>query len=108
MDEPICFGFAVLKRSKLHMFETNYDNLHPYFGQESFQLQYVDTDAFVLSMNTKDIIRDLIDLEDVFDFSNLDKNYEIFSEKKNKTVIGFFVIETPKNIWVDEFGCKKK
>ena len=43
-------------------------------------------------------------LEDIFDFSNLDKNHELFSNK-NKKVIGKFKIETAKNIWIDEFVC---
>ena len=64
----------------------------------------MDTDSFVLSVNTKDIIKDLKNLEDVFDFSNLDKCHELFSNK-NKKVIGKFKIETPENIWIDEFVC---
>ena len=59
MGKPIYSGFAVLELSKLHMYETYYGVLRPYFGQENFQLHYIDTDAFVLSMNTKDIIKDL-------------------------------------------------
>ena len=64
----------------------------------------MDTDSFVLSVTTKDIIKDLKNLEYIFDFSNLDKIHELFSNK-NKRVIGFFKIETPKNIWIDEFVC---
>ena len=64
----------------------------------------MDTDSFVLSIYTKDIIKDLKNLVDNFDFSNLDKNHELFSNK-NKKVIGKFKIETPKNIWIDEFVC---
>ena len=64
----------------------------------------MDTDSFVLSVNTKDIIENLKNLEDLFDFSNLDKDQELFSNK-NKEVIGIFKIETPKNIWIDEFVC---
>ena len=30
----------------------------------------MDTDSFVLSVNTKDIVNDLKNLEDVFGFSN--------------------------------------
>ena len=55
-------------------------------------------------MKTKDIIKDLKNLEDIFDFSNLDENHELVSNK-NKKVIGKFEIETPKNIWIDEFVC---
>ena len=62
------------------------------------------THSFVLSVKTKDIIKDLKNLEDIFDVSNLDKNHELFSIKTKK-VIGKFKIETPKNIWIDEFIC---
>ena len=84
MEKPIYLGFAVLELSKLHMYETYYDKLQPYFGQENIQLHYIDTDAFVLSVNTKDIIRDLKNLEDIFDFSNLHQNHELFSNKNKK------------------------
>ena len=43
-------------------------------------------------------------LEDIFDFTNLDENHELFSEK-NKKVIGKFKIEAPKKLWIDEFVC---
>ena len=78
--------------------------MQPYFGQKNIQLHYMDTDSFVLSVNTKDIIKDLENLENIFDFSNLDKTHDLFS-KNNKKVIGKFKIETPKNIWIDEFVC---
>ena len=104
MDKPIYLGFAVLELSKFLMYETYYDILQPYFGQENIQLHFMDTDSFVLSVNTKDVIKDLKNLEDIFDFSNLDKNHKLFSNK-NKKVLGKFKIEAPKNIWVDEFVC---
>ena len=104
MDKAIYVGFAILELSKLHMYETYYDTLQPYFGQQNLQLNYVDTDGKILSMKTKDIIKDLKNLEGIFDFSNLDQNHELFSEK-NKKVVGKFKIETPKNVWIDEFVC---
>ena len=39
------------------MYETYYDTLQPYFGQENLQLHYVDTDGMIFSMKTKDIIK---------------------------------------------------
>ena len=66
----------------------------------------MDTDSFVVSVNTKDIVKDLQNLEDIFDFSNLDMNHQLYSNK-NKRVIGRFKIETPKSIWIDEFVCLK-
>ena len=102
MDKPIYVGFAIVEVSKLRMYETYHDNLQPYFGQENLQLHYIDTDGMMLSMKTQNIINDLKKLEDIFDFSNLDENHELYSNK-NKKVIGKFRIETPKNIWIDEF-----
>ena len=104
MDKPIYLGFALLTLSNLHMYETYYDKLQPYFGQENIQLQYIGTDAFLLSVNTNDIIKDLKYLEDIFDFINLDEKHDLFGNK-NKKGVGFFKIETPKNIWIDEFVC---
>ena len=57
-----------------------------------------------LSMKTANIIHDLKNLENIFDFSNLNENHKLYSER-NKKVIGKFKIETPKNIWIDEFVC---
>ena len=106
MDKSLYLGFSVLELSKLLMYETYYDNLQPYFEQEKIQVHYIDTDAFFLSLNTKDIIKDLINLKEIFDFSNLDENQELFSNK-NKKILGTFKIETPKNIGIDEFLCLK-
>ena len=104
MDKTRYVGFAILEMSKLHMYETYYDTLKPYFSQENLQFYYIETDGMILSMKTKDIIKDLKNLEDIFDFSNLDENHELISNK-NKKVIGKFKIETPRNIFIDEFVC---
>ena len=84
MDKAIYVGFAILELSKLRMYETYYDTLQPYFGQKNLQLHYIHTDGMILSMKTKDIIEDLKNLEDIFDFSNLDENHDLFSNKNKK------------------------
>ena len=91
MDKAICLGFAAVELSKFLMYETYYYIIQPYFGNENIQIHYMDTHSFVLSMTFKD----LKNLEDMFDFSNLDKKHELFSDK-NKKVIGKFKIETSK------------
>ena len=45
-------------------------------------------------------------LEYKFDFINLDKKHEVFSEK-NEKVAGKFKIETLEKIWIDEFVCSR-
>ena len=95
MDKPIYLDYSVLELRKLHMYETYYGKFQSYFGQTNIHLHYMDTDSFVLSVNTKDIIEDLKNLDEIFDFNNLDDNHELFSNKKKK-LIGFFKFETPK------------
>ena len=64
----------------------------------------MDTDSFVMSINTKDIFKDSKTLGNLFDFSNLKEHHELFS-RENKKVTDEFKIETPKNTWIDEFIC---
>ena len=81
MDEPTYLGFAILELSKLLRYETYYDKLQPYFKQEKKQLHYMDTDSFVLSVNTRAVFKVLKHLEDLFDFSNLNESREMFKNK---------------------------
>ena len=85
LDKLIYVEFPILKLSNLHMYETYYDKLQPYFKQENLQLHYIDTDGIILSMRTENFFEDLKKLEDMFNFSNLDENHEIFSKKKQKS-----------------------
>ena len=59
MNKPIYVGFDMLELSQLHMYETYYNKLQPYFGQENIQLQSLNTGSFILSMKTETIFKDL-------------------------------------------------
>ena len=91
-DKPIYLGFSVLELSKLLMYEFYYHKLQPYYSS-SVKLHYMDTDSFILSIKTGDLINDLEYLKDDFDFSELDENHELY-ETINKKVIGKMKIET--------------
>ena len=84
MDKPIFIGFAKLELSKLLMYESYYDKLPAYFGEKIIQCHYIETDAFLLNVISKDIIKDLKNPEDIFNFSNLYENHELFSNKTEK------------------------
>ena len=64
----------------------------------------MDCESFVLSIETENGIIDKKNLEDLIDFTNLNENHELFSNKK---IVCEFKIETPKNVWIDEFVCLK-
>ena len=55
----------------------------------------MDCDSFVLSFETQNMFNDLQNLEDLFDFSNLNEKHELFSNK-NENVAGKFKIESVK------------
>ena len=59
----------------------NYNNI---FEKENIHFCHKDTDSFVLSVNAEDIIKDSKNLEDLFDFSNLSENKDLFSNQNKK------------------------
>ena len=59
MDKAIIVDFTILELSKLHMYETYYDTLQPYFGQEKLQLHYFDAYGMILSTKTENFIKDI-------------------------------------------------
>ena len=59
MDKPFYLGFVVLELSQLLLYETYYEKLQPYYGQDILQLDYIDCDRFELSTKTENIIKDL-------------------------------------------------
>ena len=67
------------------MYETSHDKLQHYFGHENLKLHYMDCDSFVLSIETQNIINDLKNLEDLLEFSSLDENHQLFSNKNKKS-----------------------
>ena len=107
MEKPIYLGFSILELSKLLMYETYYDKLQKYFGIDGIQIHYQDTDAFIMSIKTTDLVNDLSNLQyqyKMFDFSNLNKEHKLFSNEFKK-IPGYLKIETPKSLYIDKFVC---
>ena len=107
MEKPIYLGFSILELSKLLMYETYYDKLQKYFGIDGIQIHYQDTDAFIMSLTSKNTVNDLSKLQEqynLFDFSNLNKEHILFSNKYKKTP-GYLKIETPNSLYIHKFVC---
>ena len=107
MEMPMYSGFAILELSKLLRYETYYDKLQKYFGQDGIQIHYQDTDAYVMSVRTTDIVYDIDKIQyqyRIFDFSNSNKAFKLFS-KKFKKIPGYLKIETPKSFYIENFVC---
>ena len=87
--EPIYLVFVVLDLSVLLLYETYYDKLQPYFGENNIESYYIDTDALVLSLNTNDGIKVLYNLKDLFN-SSTSKKITKYSVTKTKRKGGWF------------------
>ena len=104
-EKPISSGFSSLELSKLYMYETYYDILQPFLGQEKIQLHYMDCGSFVLSsIKISDLVKDSIKLQEekhLFDFDKCAKDHPLYS-KMESDVIGIFKFETPGTAYIDK------
>ena len=74
MDKPIAVGQTILDVSKVLMYEFYYDYLKPKY-QDKVKFCYMDTDSFVLRIQTDDFYEDISnDVDKWFDTSNYDKS----------------------------------
>ena len=93
----------MLELSNLLMYEKYYDKSQPSFGEINKQSHYMETDSFVITVNTNDIIKILQKLVNFFDFINFNENPNLL--RKRKKVIRNFQKETPKTVWKAEIFC---
>ena len=86
MNKPIYLGFAVLALSNLIKYETLYDKLQQLFGQKNLQIYCMDYYSFVVSIRPQNLFNDSQNLEQFFDFSNLNENHQQVSNRKKRVV----------------------
>ena len=100
-DKPLYLGFSVSELSKLLLYEFYYHKLQPYYNTD-VKLHYMDTDSFILSNKTEDLIKNLEYFKNDVDFSELDEKHELY-DTINEKVIGKMKIESSPNIELDNF-----
>ena len=90
MNKPIYLGQAILDLSKTLMYEFWYDCMKAKDGDKA-RLCYVDTDSFVIYIETEDFYKDIAsNVERWFHTSNYDKkDNRPLAIGKNKKVISF-------------------
>ena len=49
MDKPFHLRYSILELSKLRMYDTYYDNLQQYFGQDKLKLQILICDKLIIT-----------------------------------------------------------
>ena len=89
MKKPIYLGQAILDISKTVMYEFWYDYIKPKY-EDNEKLCYLDTDSFVMNINTDDFFKGVSnDVDKWFDTSSYKEKYKKpLLIGKNKKVIG--------------------
>lgn len=89
-DKPYYIGFAILEISKYIMYMYFYNVLRKYYGNHrNLQVLYSDTDSFILKVTTQDLSKDLKNLKQTFDFSNLNNCHPLY-DTKNRSKLFYF------------------
>ena len=74
MNKPVYLGMAILDISKILMYEFWYDYIKPRYGDKA-QLCYMDTDRFVIHIETEDFYKDIAnDVDKWYDTLGYDEN----------------------------------
>ena len=74
IDKPIAVGQAILDISKTLMYEFWYDYLKPKY-HDKVKLCYMDTDSFIIHIETDDFFEDIADdVDEWYDTSKYNKN----------------------------------
>src|SRR5277367_2271166 len=94
LSKPIIFGASVLGLSKLLMYCFWYGYVKEKYGNKA-KLGYMDTDSFIILIETEDIYKDMAERPDLFDLND------------SKT-IGLFKDETPGNVITESMHIRVK
>lgn len=107
LDVPFICGATVLDISKCFMFSMFYKIIRPSF-QKPVRLMYMDTDCFILLIESDDLRKELDPLaKHVFDFSNLSPNHELY-DRSNALKLGFLKDEVAGQNITEFIGLKSK
>ena len=87
MNKPTYLGLSILDISKISMYEFWCDYMKPKYN-DNVKLCYMDTDSFVMNIETNDFYKDIAnDVDNRFDTSNYEINRPL-PTGKNKKVLG--------------------
>ncbi|XP_052131662.1 uncharacterized protein LOC113215059, partial [Frankliniella occidentalis] len=106
LDRPIAIGAVVLDTSKAWMYNCYYNVLKKKFGSNVVSL-LSDTDAWILSIKTEDLYKDLEELKAHFDFSDYPPENVLYSTE-NKKVMGKFKDELNGAVLAGVVGLRPK
>ena len=107
MNETVYLGLVILKFSKILMYEFWYDYVKPKYGTKA-KLCYMDTDSFIVSIETDNIYKDITEDVETRFHTSVDELDRPLPKGKNKKVIGLMKDELGGKIMTKFVGLKAK
>ena len=109
MNKPIYIGQSVLDISKTLMYEFYYNYLKPKHG-DKVKLCYMDTDSFILYVETNDLYKDIIpDLNSWFDTSKINNKLDRpILIGINESILGMFKDELKGQTMIEFIALASK
>jgi hypothetical protein len=98
-------GTTILDLSKYLMYDFHYNVMKKKYGDKC-ELIYTDTDSFVYDIKTEDLYKEMYEMKEFFDLS--DVKIDKFKTNENKKVIGKFKDETEMMPIVEFVALKPK
>jgi hypothetical protein len=87
LNKPIYVGFCVLDLSKHLMYSFHYETMKPHFEDvlgKKIRLCFTDTDSLLYEIQTDDVYRDLLPLQNEFDFSDYPRDHLLYCPDNKK------------------------
>ena len=109
MNRPIYLGQAKLDNSKILMYKLWYNYIKPKYGDRA-RLCYMDTDSFIIHIETEDFYKDIAnDVEVSFDTCKYnEKDGRPLPIAKNKKELGFFKDELDGKLLTEFLALRAK
>ena len=109
MNRPIYLGQAILDNSKILMYKFWYNYIKPKYGDRA-RLCYMDTDSFIIHVETEDFYKDIAnDVEVSFDTCKYnEKDGRPLPIPKNKKELGFFKDELDGKLLTEFLALRAK
>ncbi|XP_060855030.1 uncharacterized protein LOC132932677 [Metopolophium dirhodum] len=105
-NKPIYIGFAVLEISKTVMYDYHYNVMQAHY-RDKIELMYTDTDSLVYYIQTDDFYKDLENLLDRIDTSDLPQDHPCYIAERKK-IPGLFSDETNSEVMTHFCGLRAK
>ena len=116
-NRPMIVGMCILDLSKVLMYDFHYNHIKAQYGDKA-KLLFTDTDSLCYHIEAEDVYKDMVENNDLYDFSDFDDNHSVFDgmssneremfKNMNKKIQGKFKCESNGKAIIEFCGLRSK